>query len=92
MEEEVGNSSNLVLQEKGLDHESRGVGGNTGSGAVSAVFGTNLLEVDRGCGWVRGLGETVPVETTCAVEEFEVERGYGLAVYFTIGGDLHRHD
>lgn len=32
------------------------------------------------------------MEAACAVEEFEVERGYNLAVNFTIGGDLHRHD
>lgn len=39
-----------------------------------------------------GLGETLPVETACAVEEFKVERSYNLTVNFTIGGDLHRHD
>lgn len=39
-----------------------------------------------------GLGETLPVETACAVEEFKVERSYNLTVNLTIGGDLHRHD
>lgn len=38
-----------------------------------------------------GLGETVPVETACAVKEFKVKRSYDLTVNFTIGGDLHRH-
>lgn len=32
------------------------------------------------------------METACAIEKFEVERGYSLAVNFTIGGDLHCHD
>lgn len=41
---------------------------------------------------MRAQGGTVPVEAACAVEEFEVERSYNLAVNFTIGGDLHRHD
>ena len=37
------------------------------------------------------LGERVPVESTSAIEELEVEGAGCLAVYFAGGGGLHGH-
>lgn len=88
MDEEVGNSSNLLIQKGEVRSREWGRGWRCFSGGRTSYTGGNPGDV----GWVRGLGETLPVETACAVEEFKVERSYNLTVNLTIGGDLHCHD
>lgn len=84
MDEEVGNSSNLLFQKGEVRSREWAEGWRCFSSG-----GTNYMGGEpRGC----GLGETVPVEAACAVKEFKVERSYNLAINFTIRGDLHRHD